>query len=521
MPGPVILRRPPPAPDVPYPKQDEPTWFDKALATIQGVTGLPLTSPENYQSGGDMLDRWSAGGEMAAMLMGPLAAMGVLAKAGKGAALAGESAQALQPASNLGKRIPNPIKAYHGSPHDFDQFSLSKIGTGEGAQAYGHGLYFAEAEGVAQDYRKRLSGQGGIIPGATQGRGRLMVGGVAPPEGIAGHKALDTAQDIQGLLYYKKAGYADMADVVSQQIERRIANWKATNPQTGIADSDMRDLVNYYEQHVKSATPDLINERPPGRMYEVNIHATPDELLDWDKPLSQQSEKVKGSLESLGIRTTEGGLSANQMHARAKRYFEGNRAQIDAAEDIGMRERVREAYREYQKGPEAFSEWARRQSPDSWVMSRMIGPKGTDSIVGTGDVAYSRVVRQHEGASGRGDVAAKKLREAGIKGIQYLDQGSRGKADQYEATKRLVEKMKAGGHMERAAEYQAKLDQMQAPSRNFVIFDDELIEIAKKYGIPLAMATELVRRQGGTVQSRPEDTPRARRNMGTLGVLNP
>jgi hypothetical protein len=34
-------------------------------------------------------------------------------------------------------------KAFHGSPHDFDEFSLSKIGTGEGAQAYGNGLYFS------------------------------------------------------------------------------------------------------------------------------------------------------------------------------------------------------------------------------------------------------------------------------------------------------------------------------------------------------------------------------------------
>ena len=44
---------------------------------------------------------------------------------------------------------PKGIKAYHGSPHDFDKFDLSKIGTGEGAQAYGHGLYFAESPKVA------------------------------------------------------------------------------------------------------------------------------------------------------------------------------------------------------------------------------------------------------------------------------------------------------------------------------------------------------------------------------------
>src|SRR6185312_6054719 len=49
------------------------------------------------------------------------------------------------------------IKAYHGSPHDFDAFDLSKIGTGEGAQAYGHGLYFADKEGVAQNYKDVLS----------------------------------------------------------------------------------------------------------------------------------------------------------------------------------------------------------------------------------------------------------------------------------------------------------------------------------------------------------------------------
>ena len=31
------------------------------------------------------------------------------------------------------------IKVFHGSPHKFDKFDFSKIGTGEGAQAYGHG----------------------------------------------------------------------------------------------------------------------------------------------------------------------------------------------------------------------------------------------------------------------------------------------------------------------------------------------------------------------------------------------
>ncbi len=49
------------------------------------------------------------------------------------------------------------IDAYHGSPHEFEQFDSSKIGTGEGAQAFGHGLYFAGREGTAIVYRDRLS----------------------------------------------------------------------------------------------------------------------------------------------------------------------------------------------------------------------------------------------------------------------------------------------------------------------------------------------------------------------------
>ena len=35
---------------------------------------------------------------------------------------------------------PYPLTVYHGSPHQFDKFDSSRIGTGEGAQAYGHGL---------------------------------------------------------------------------------------------------------------------------------------------------------------------------------------------------------------------------------------------------------------------------------------------------------------------------------------------------------------------------------------------
>ena len=47
--------------------------------------------------------------------------------------------------------------AWHGSPFDFDSFDLGKIGAGEGNQAHGWGLYYAENRKISDGYRKRLS----------------------------------------------------------------------------------------------------------------------------------------------------------------------------------------------------------------------------------------------------------------------------------------------------------------------------------------------------------------------------
>lgn len=47
--------------------------------------------------------------------------------------------------------------AWHGSPHDFDKFDLGAIGTGEGNQVHGWGLYFAKDKKVSDLYRRELS----------------------------------------------------------------------------------------------------------------------------------------------------------------------------------------------------------------------------------------------------------------------------------------------------------------------------------------------------------------------------
>lgn len=60
-------------------------------------------------------------------------------------------------------------KAYHGSPYTFDNFDLGAIGTGEGNQAHGWGLYFAQDKKIAENYKDILGANSGeVITGKTK-----------------------------------------------------------------------------------------------------------------------------------------------------------------------------------------------------------------------------------------------------------------------------------------------------------------------------------------------------------------
>jgi hypothetical protein len=289
------------------------------------------------------------------------------------------------PAANLAEGLgAKTLKAYHGSPHDFDQFSLGKIGTGEGGQAYGHGLYFAENPAVAKDYARKLSSS---VPD------RMIVDG----------NSLSFAQGAE------KAFGKDTASAMGnlQGIQNNPDAWE------GIAG------------HLRQAGHQV--ELPRGKTYEVNLHTSPDELLDWDKPLSQQSPKVQEALKDYKL----------PDYVRGDQIVDMLKNRAMSAQEPAARQAL------HQYAPDATFE----------------------------------------------------LQRNGIKGIQYLDQGSRGASDAYEATQRLIEKAKASGFTERAATLQSKLDAMEKPTRNFVVFDDKLIEIRKKYGVSLPVAYEIYRRQ--------------------------
>lgn len=225
-----------------------------------------------------------------------------------------------------------PIKAFHGSPYDFEKFDLKKIGTGEGAQAYGHGLYFAENEGTARSYRDTLAAQQRAIGPAPQSShveaAKSFIGaGYSPQDTLAGLKAA-----------YKGADEASLAAALRE----------ASVPQ--------------------------------GRMYEVALHADPERLLDWDKPLKAQSAPVQQAVEQFGLRHENPRPTGEDVYRRMRRYVGENiQSNRPLAEDVSAT-----------------------------------------------------------------------LREAGIPGIKYLDQGSRGAGE---------------------------------GSRNYVTFSDDIVEILRKYGL--------------------------------------
>ena len=50
------------------------------------------------------------------------------------------------------KMIHNGTNLYHGSPHKFNKFSTDNIGSGEGNQSFGWGLYFTDNKGIGEHY---------------------------------------------------------------------------------------------------------------------------------------------------------------------------------------------------------------------------------------------------------------------------------------------------------------------------------------------------------------------------------
>jgi hypothetical protein len=344
------------------------------------------------------------------------------------------------------------IRAFHGSPHDFPpvrelempdgavvyqhmddavpegaqviaehplgRFDMSKLGTGEGAQAYGQGLYFAESEDLARGYRDQL----------TKPR----------------------VQRAQRLL----SNSGNDVDLAIENAKKEIDRLKSLDltPETG--SSKRESLISLQEEKIAELTK-LKNtgQMSKGSMYEVNIDATPDDFLDYDKPLSEQSDRVK---EALGIKGQQNKLLALQaksnelqaLYDKALSNVPSNQSFDDLFGDSAALRSEGELLTEKNRIDEEIK--LLTTPKDFQLGDRKIPIRVQDYFSGANLI-------QGQGAASE---ISKQLLDKGIKGIKYLDQGSR-----------------AAGK----------------GTSNYVVFDDKLISIAKKYGIsiPLASAVAL------------------------------
>lgn len=140
--------------------------------------------------------------------------------------------------------------AYHGSPHVFEKFDLQKIGSGEGAQSYGWGLYFAGRKEIAEHYRDILSSQTRRVPS-----------GLLRELATLDNLGFDTAaQAIDAILKH-------------DDWETR---WDVEGNKT------LKSLIDEYK-----ASKDI-----RGRLYKVDIPED-DAYFDWDKPLKEQTDVMK------------------------------------------------------------------------------------------------------------------------------------------------------------------------------------------------------------------------------------
>jgi hypothetical protein len=144
------------------------------------------------------------------------------------------------------------ITAYHGTPHKVDKFTTSKIGTGEGAQAYGWGLYFAEARKVAEEYSNMRATPSMVMR--------------------ADGKPLKGLEKSLAETFFSEGRTA--AEIAARE---NGAEWRAA--WNRIKD---RNLTR-------------------GNLYTVELLPDEADFLDWDKPLSEQSERVKNILDKAGI----------------------------------------------------------------------------------------------------------------------------------------------------------------------------------------------------------------------------
>lgn len=154
----------------------------------------------------------------------------------------------------LGDSVRQAIRAFHASPYDFEKFDFSRMGTGEGFQAFGPGGYFAQSPAVMEEYYKQFR------------RFRPT------RDGVWSKRTVQDAEDT--LRHY------------GGDREKAIASIESMLPDV-VDDLSLRPQFEDALAYLRQATP------PKVTRYEVRISHPEGALLDYDAPLSKQNEAVR------------------------------------------------------------------------------------------------------------------------------------------------------------------------------------------------------------------------------------
>ena len=180
------------------------------------------------------------------------------------------------------------IAALHASPHSFRKFSTDYMGQGEGAQAYGWGLYFAESPKVNRSYMNQFAQDKAtwkfreVETGVIEVMQRSLVGSFLPKDALpeAKEDASDIAWSVLGDLVDAARGSMTVLDIVMELHDEIDTNRKyaETYPQE-------REKLEQLEGFMLSLLDHLdeieVRTGMPSN-YRVELNVEDSELLGWD-----------------------------------------------------------------------------------------------------------------------------------------------------------------------------------------------------------------------------------------------
>lgn len=189
---------------------------------------------------------------------------------------------------------PAGMTVFHGSRHPFTKFDKSKIGTGEGNQSYGYGMYVAEHPEVARDYS--TAGMS-LDPAKTKYAGRNI------------ETWYNEAQRKQDMAYRQKAPPEKVREVNAE-----LQFWEGLmtrqHPQALLDEYTSPDFGGpEYANFAKKINLDKFKglvEQP--NFYKVDLpdtHIT--KMLDYDLPIASQAPEVKALAKKYGVPETDAG----------------------------------------------------------------------------------------------------------------------------------------------------------------------------------------------------------------------